>query len=508
MFFCTQTQKVTQSQRQPMPEKANKFLEVLSREQILGTIPSGLFLVDKNRQIVYWNQEAERITGYPAAEAIGRHCSFLEGIECGAGCGLYDADAPEKPIIGAECHIRTKSGEQIVIAKNVDFLRQEEVIVGGIESFVDITPLNKLETTLRRHGDALEETVKKRTAALEEERTRLRSVLDGMNDPAYIVSDDFRITFLNRAMQKLFGPSDGKICYEIIHGRSQPCIDCPWDEIKKGHSVSEERPFGKNDRDYELNHTPVLTPQGELQKLAVCRDITERKEAADKLVEMNKHLDSFVFTVSHDLRSPLTPIIGFAEFLREEYRDKLDDQGIELLQEIENQGGRMLSLMEDLLELSRVGHLPPQESPVDLNRVVEQVLLENQAEIVEKEVQVAVKPLPELLIPETLLFELTSNLLLNALRYGCEPGGTIEIGGENDNSHKTLYVADHGPGIPEKERAKVCNVFFRGSTTGDIAGTGIGLATVHKIVRLYNGSIRIEDTPGGGCTIRIQFPVD
>lgn len=491
-----------------MAIESDKFLEALGQTQILETIPSGLFLVDTEQVIVYWNREAERITGYSAEEAIGQHCSFLEGIECGSGCGLYDADAEEKPLIGAECNITTKSGEPITIAKNIDFLRRNDEIVGGIESFIEITGQKKLEEELRQHGEELEETVRARTKALDEERTRLRSVLDAMNDPAYIVTEDFQIDFINHAMFEMFGESKGRLCYNLLHDRDQPCEHCPWPDVSKGQNLQEEREFGKNGRTYEIIHTPVHTPQGVLQKLAVCRDITERKESTERLIELNKHLDSFVYTVSHDLRSPLTPIIGFAEFLKEEYRDKLDDQAIELLQEIENQGGRMLNLMEDLLELSRVGHLPPPEKPVNTDKVIEQVILDCQPEIAEKGITVSTSPLPDLLIAETMLYELFSNLLRNAIRYGCSSGGEIEIGSEQSAKQNTLFIRDHGPGIPDKEKEKVCNVFFRGATATGTKGTGIGLATVHKIVRLHNGTIRIEDTPGGGCTIRIILPTD
>jgi PAS domain S-box-containing protein len=488
-----------------LKQKSKKFLEALSQDQILGTIPSGLFLVDTNKNIVYWNHEAERITGYSSEEIIGQHCSFLEGIECGSGCGLFDKDAADKPIIGAECHIKTKNGKQLVIAKNVDYLRQDGQIVGGIESFIDITPQKKLEETLRQHGEELEQTVQQRTEALGEERSRLRSILDAMNDPAYIVTEDLEIDFINQATRELLGDGEGRLCYALLHGRETPCSGCPWPQVKKGQMVHEERSFGQNDRTYEIVHTPAFTSQGELQKLAVCRDITERKEAAEKLLELNKHLDSFVYTVSHDLRSPLTPIIGFAEFLKEEYRGKLDDQAINLLQEIENQGGRMLNLMEDLLDLSRVGYLPPPSDPVDVASVIQQVLHDNQPELVEKNIEVSVGKLPDLLIPETLIYELFSNLILNAARYGCNPGDKIEIGGGKEKDGLSFFIRDHGPGIPEKEREKVCNVFFRGTTSNGSQGTGIGLATVHKIVRLHNGSIRFEETAGGGCTVRLQF---
>ena len=132
-----------------------QLLEALSKELILATIPSGLFLVDEKRHVVYWNKEAERITGYSPSEIVGQHCSILEGIECGRGCSLYDSGTPEKPVIGAECHIRAKTGRKIIINKNIDFLRLNGEVVGGIETFVDVTSHNQLEEKLRIHNEQL-----------------------------------------------------------------------------------------------------------------------------------------------------------------------------------------------------------------------------------------------------------------------------------------------------------------------------------------------------------------
>ena len=174
-----------------MKLRNSRLLEVLSKDQILKTIPSGLFLVDDQRNIVYWNSEAERITGYSSSEVVGQNCSILEGIECGRGCGLYDAGTPEKPIIGAECEIHTKTGQKIVINKNIDFLRLDGEVIGGIETFIDVTTQKELEGKLRVHSEQLEELVKSRTSALQEERAGLRSILDGMTDMAYIVTRGF-----------------------------------------------------------------------------------------------------------------------------------------------------------------------------------------------------------------------------------------------------------------------------------------------------------------------------
>lgn len=489
-----------------MEKKTRQFLEALSQEQILGTVPSGLFLVDDKKRIVYWNREAERITGYQAAETIGRHCSFLEGIECGNICGLYDAGAPEKPIIGAECRIRTKAGDEVVISKNVDFLCNDGEIIGGIESFVDITAQKKQEEKLRQHGKNLVKTVAERTAALRDERNRLRSVLDGMSDLAYIVTSDYRIAFINTAMENLLGPSRDKVCYEVIQNTHAPCEGCPWGLIAAGSSLNEERQFGQNGRYYEIVHTPLNTPRGELQKLAVCRDVTERKEAAEKLLELNKQLDAFARTVSHDLKSPLTGVLGFAELLRQEHGDVLEVKGLSLLQEIEGQGGRMLELIDDLLTFSTAGSLPVPKEPANTNEIVKQVLLDNQFEIMHKEIKVITKELPKLMVQDSQLYEVLSNVLVNAVRYGCSQGGRVEIHGEARDQGHCLVVSDHGPGIPVQEYDSVFDVFYRGTTSGDIQGTGVGLATVKKIMQSCNGSVQLEETSGGGCSVKMYFP--
>jgi signal transduction histidine kinase len=97
-------------------------------------------------------------------------------------------------------------------------------------------------------------------------------------------------------------------------------------------------------------------------------------------------------------------------------------------------------------------------------------------------------------------------LLLNAIRYGCEQGGLVEVRGETNSERHSLFIIDHGPGIPEQERESVLNPFVRGSTSGRVSGTGIGLATVHKIVQRLKGNLQLEETPGGGCTVRLEFP--
>lgn len=487
-----------------MNSAAKELLAAYPLQQLLQTIPTGLFLVDSEMQIAYWNAEAERITGYSAAEAVGQHCSFLEGVPCGKTCGLFE-EIKEKPITGIPCSILHRDGHRVTLNKNIDLLRNADgEVIGGIEAFVDISRQKQLEQSLRQSAAKLRIAVEERTHELELEQSNLRAVLDGMLDPAYICTDDFRISYTNRAMQELIGPTDGQLCYVVLHGRNVACAECPLEQTAQGKTVLQEREIGPQGRTYEIVHSPLPQRNGIVRKLGVCRDITERLESAAKLHQVNRELDSFVSTVSHDLRSPLTPLIGFSEFLQERYADSLDKMGLECLGEIEKAGRKMLSLLEDLLALARVGQLERPDVPVSMTRIVHEVVQEFAVEIKTTEAKLNIEELPAVYVPESLLMDLFRNLIANALRYaGNAP--QIEIEGSREAGCSRLLVRDHGPGIPSVEREVVFESFKRGSGSKQTAGTGIGLATVRKIVRLYDGRVRIEETPGGGATFIVEF---
>ncbi|KIH76077.1 PAS domain S-box-containing protein [Geoalkalibacter ferrihydriticus] len=380
-----------------MTSTSAEFFSALSLTEVLETLPFGLFLVDCDQHIVYWNPAAARITGFSPEEAVGRHCSFLQGIPCGRRCGLYDP-AVSKPVTNVTCTIRGRDGKRITLSKSVDLLRTPlGKVVGGVESFVDISPMKGLERRLRRHAFEREREVRLRTRELEEEHARLQAA--------------------------------------------------------------------------------------------------------------NHELDAFVHTVSHDLRTPLTPIIGYAQFLHEHYRDRLDEQALAILEDIESQGTRMLALMEDLLTLARVGRLDPPDTPVSVADVVYELQGEMRAAIGEQGVEIRVESLPEMRLPRTLLSEIFANLIQNALRYAGAAGGPIEIGGRRQGGSCALFVRDHGPGVPAEIADKIFDPFYRGELRAHTPnGTGIGLTIVSKVVRLYGGRIWVEETPGGGATFRMEFP--
>jgi signal transduction histidine kinase len=229
------------------------------------------------------------------------------------------------------------------------------------------------------------------------------------------------------------------------------------------------------------------------------------RKAEEELRGANWELEEFVSTVSHDLRTPLTPIIGFAEYLRKEYSDRLDEHALDCLAEIEAQGYKMIAHMEDLLTLAKVGYLERPDEPVDVDKVVRQAIVELEDKISESAVEVMLHPLPRISIPALLLSQIFTNLISNAIHYAGHSSSPIEVGGERTDSKIMFYVRDHGPGVLEKERKRIFHVFHRGSTSKEIKGTGLGLAIVQKVAQTYGGRAWVDETPGGGCTFRVEF---
>jgi signal transduction histidine kinase len=235
------------------------------------------------------------------------------------------------------------------------------------------------------------------------------------------------------------------------------------------------------------------------------RRLEERLKSEEKLRRANQDLEAFSRTLSHDLRNHLTPIVSFADFLRSEYGHCLRDEGSRIVTEMENRGNRMLDLMEDLLQLARAGRLDVPSHPVDVEKVVSEVLQDHQEQISETGMEVIRGPLPPVKVPETFLNQVFSNLIVNALRYAGREGGPLEIGSEVKPGRIRYFVRDHGPGIPATERETIFGTFSRGSNHKGQPGSGIGLAIVRKVATLYDGEAWVEETPGGGSTFWIEL---
>jgi PAS domain S-box-containing protein len=356
-------------------------------------------------------------------------------------------------------------------------------------------------------------------SALELEKERVELLLNSTAEAIYGLDLQGRCTFCNPSALRLLGYHNegellGKEIHSLIHhtrtdGTSYPVSECRImavlheDVTVHGEDEILWRTDGTSFPIEYWSH-PVRRRNEKIGALVTFLDISERKRAETERERALEELNAFVYTVSHDLRSPLTAIIGFSDFLLAQQETRLDENARVALTEIHTQGGRMSTMMEDLLALASVGELPRPVEAVDVGEVVQEIVRELDGQIAVASLSIRAEPLPSVRIPPTFLAQIFSNLIGNAIRYAGPQGGPIEIGGTRKREKVRFFVRDHGPGIPVSERDRIFDVFFRGSTGKMVAGTGIGLATVKKIAQFYAGTAWVEETPGGGATFWVE----
>jgi signal transduction histidine kinase len=236
------------------------------------------------------------------------------------------------------------------------------------------------------------------------------------------------------------------------------------------------------------------------------RELAERLHVEQQLRTANRELDSFVQTIAHDLRSPLTVFVSGTELLRRQLREKAPESLLSLLDGMEEKGWQMALLLEDLLQLARIGRIEQPPETVLADAVATRAIADLQEQIAASGARVETGPLPELQAHPTLIYQLFANLIGNAVRYAGGPESPIIIGGRCTAHKVQFYVRDHGPGIPAEDRERLCDLFFRGKNAENQAGTGIGLTIVQKIASYYEGRFWVEDTPGGGATFWVELP--
>ena len=230
------------------------------------------------------------------------------------------------------------------------------------------------------------------------------------------------------------------------------------------------------------------------------------QERTSELTAANRELESFAYSISHDLRSPLRAIDGFSHLLAEDYEGKLDEQGRNYLGRVRKAVQRMGTLIDDILELSRVTRQEMRREPVDLGRLAEELNEEIARAWPGKQPAIS---LPGRCLAEgdpQLLRLMLQNLLENAWKYSARhPAPEIEFGCETLDGRQVCYVRDNGVGFDMAHAGRLFTPFQRLHKPEDFQGNGIGLATVARIVRRHGGRIWAESAPGAGATFRFTL---
>jgi PAS domain S-box-containing protein len=367
-------------------------------------------------------------------------------------------------------------------------------------------------------------------SALAEREALLRSVGDNLPD-GYVYqlvrADDgnIRYRYVSRGAEPLLGVS----VEAIIGGQFDPFAVIHPDDRERVHALSAECARTMSPFDYQgrrilpsgevrwAHHrsAPSRDADGQVVWNGVLLDITERKRAEAgldsslrQLEAQNAELTEFTYTVSHDLRSPLVTIRGFSGLARTALKRGETEQAIEHLDRIDRASARMVELLNDLLDLTRIGRVVESGERAPLNTLIDDVLNMLHAEIQRSGAVIDVQPdLPHVFGDLSRIKQVLANLIANAIKFN-RPGVAphINIGGERDGRHSVFYVADQGRGIPQQFQSKLFGLFQR--LHADVEGTGIGLALVKRIAELHGGSVTLHSAgENQGARFTVKLPL-
>ena len=229
-------------------------------------------------------------------------------------------------------------------------------------------------------------------------------------------------------------------------------------------------------------------------------------ERTRELVAINRELETFSYSVSHDLRGPVDAINGFTYVMLREYGNTLDSRAKDLIERIRNSGRRMMQLIDDLLNLSRVASSAMQREPVDLSSIARSIADDLRRGQPERDVEFAIDEVGTVNGDPRLLRLMLENLLRNAWKYtSSHPKGRIEFGSRPDNGRQVYFVRDDGSGFDNRSAHRLFQPFQRLHSTEEFPGNGIGLATVQRIIRRHGGEVWAEGAVDKGATFYFQF---
>lgn len=396
----------------------------------------------------------------------------------------------------------------------------------------DVTSEKEAVEAIRRSRDELDERVKQRTTELEQSNCALRQsealfrrLFEDSPFGAALVGTDHKLNRVNKAFCDLLGYSAAELVGlttdQIVHG----------EEVEAGRQLFDGMTCGENSgfrvpRRYvrkdgeviwaELTGTVIRDGQGGvLTAMGIVENVTERRNREEQisrlncelatrvsdLTALNQELEAFNYSIAHDLRAPLRHQDAFSRILEEDYGHHLPADGRNCIHRVRDAARRMGRMVDDLLELSRTSRQPVERESTDLKSLVEDVIAELQSDVTGREIEWRVGALPLVECDPAMIRQVLFNLLSNAVKFtrGRMPA-MIEVGVASSKEPGALYVRDNGVGFSMKYAGKLFGVFQRLHRREDFEGTGVGLATVQRIIGKHGGRIWAEAEVDQGAT--------
>jgi PAS domain S-box-containing protein len=382
------------------------------------------------------------------------------------------------------------------------------------------TAFNVMAQRVAESHDALEARVLARTHEVEQARQELDQFFALSLDLLCIAGMDGRFRRVNPAWEQVLGWTAADLTavpyLDLVHPDDRPATALEAAKLSDGMTtLSFENRYRGKDGSYRwLSWKAAPLPSRGLI-YAAAHDVTEQKRAARdlqqqaaELASANLELEAFSYSVSHDLRAPLRHVAGFATLLEKSAGERLDEQGRRYLKTIHDSAAHMGRLIDDLLTLSRLGRAELRRTMVDLNHIVAEAKREVGREGAAARVDWALGTLPVVPGDASLLRVAFVNLLSNAVKYSSPRAAPrIEVRADGVTPDEAVvYVRDNGVGFDMQYAHKLFGVFQRLHSREEFDGTGIGLATVRRIVQRHGGRVWAEGAVDAGATLFLSIP--
>jgi PAS domain S-box-containing protein len=494
----------------------------LRQDAILSAVPDIIMEVDNNKKYTWANHSGYEFFGN---EVIGMDASYYFEGEQDTYKDVQPLFNGSNDIIYLESWQRRKDGKKRLLAWWCRVLKDEKGnIKGALSTARDITESRQL------------------TIQIEEERNKLASLLSSIPDEVWFADSDKKFTLANPNALLEFGlKSTDNLDIEkfaeglevfLPDGTPRSTEEAPPLRALKGEIIKNFEevvliPASKELRHRQVNAAPVKDAAGRIiGAISVVRDITELKESEKKIKQLNeeleqrvierteqleaanKELEAFSYSVSHDLRAPLRAIHSYTKILLEEYENKLDNEGKRLFGIVYSSASQMGELIDDLLNLSRIGRSSMSLSLVDMKKIVRTAYDELITQKEKDKIVFKIEKMDKANVDNILIKQVWINLLSNSIKYSSKKENPeISIGSYIRDNMIIYFIKDNGVGFDMTYKHKLFGVFQRLHTEKEFEGNGVGLAIVQRIINRHGGKVWADGEVGKGATFYFSLPI-
>lgn len=519
-----------------------------------------VFMTDKEGIFISVNHQFTKLYGFTGEEVVGKETPRI--LKSGAQSEQTYVEFWRKILSGklfrGEVINKTKEGKFLTIEETVNpIIDAEGKVTGFLAIQRDVTERKKNEEEIVRRSSelaSLNQLAKELAASLSLDKS-IDSLIENVAKPLN-ASMVLLFEVKNKKLELLkVGPKGSKyhegaenilhigecLCGEAVKNgntvfsrnifndkrctrsecKNSGIISFTCIPLKQGNFVTGALGIGsETETDFEKSASFLETSAEEfglaLNNINLYEEINKLNRDLEKKVELrtrqlqesNADLESFAYSVSHDLRAPIRAIDGFSKILHENYGEKLDDTGEELLRDIISGAHRMTQLIDDLLEFSRVGRRDLANEEIDMTLLFDQTILELKKPLKDIKIKFDLGTLPNCTGDYSLMRQAIMNLLSNAIKFSSKKREVaIEVKGYDEASHHVYSVRDNGVGFDMKYADKLFGVFQRLHGLNEFEGTGVGLAIVHRVVQRHGGKVWAKAERHKGATFYFSIPI-